>query len=439
MSVSANGSIPAAVQALAAADFSDLAQRFAAAGLLVSTPCPGVLQVLQPHPAHGKQHGAERILLPSGASDDDGHGKERILMPSGLKDDKDHGTERILMPSGATDPYNPDGKHPQPRILMPSGATDPYNPDGKHPQPRGEAALGEQSPAHAAALPDIDLTPSVLLSVGVHGDETGPIEVLAHLLDQLASEPHALKVNLLLVVGNVDAIAAGKRFIDADLNRMFKRERGDLAGTKEAVRADQMMAATTAFFANKGPHRWHLDLHTAIRPSFYPAFAIVPLIIADAARHRLMDWLGDAGIQALIMNPKSAGTYSYFTCEQCSAAGSTVELGRVGVLGQNDLTQFAAASSALNGLLRNDASLIPQGEKAEIFLMAQEIMKLSDSFKMAFGKETQNFTALKQGELIAEDGETRYVVQHGEEYVVFPNPNVRVGQRAGLMVVKQGA
>lgn len=455
MSASAHGSIPAAVQALAAADFSDLAQRFAAAGLLVSTPCAGALQILQPHPVHGKQQGTARILLPSGASDDDGQGKERVLLPSGLKDDKDHGTERILMPSGlkddkdhgperilmpsgATDPYNPEGKHPQPRILMPSGATDPYNPEGKHPQPRGEAALAGAPHAHAA-LPDIDMTPSVLLSVGVHGDETGPIEVLAHLLDQLASEPHALKVNLLLVVGNVDAIAAGKRFIDADLNRMFKRERGDLAGTKEAARADQMMAATTAFFANKGPNRWHLDLHTAIRPSFYPAFAIVPLIIADAARHRLMDWLGDAGIQALIMNPKSAGTYSYFTSEQCSAAGSTVELGRVGVLGQNDLAQFSAASSALNGLLRNDASLIPQGEKAEIFLMAQEIMKLSDGFKMAFGKETQNFTALKQGELIAEDGATRYVVQHGEEFVVFPNPNVRVGQRAGLMVVKQGA
>ena len=98
MSASAHGSIPAAVQALAAADFSDLAQRFAAAGLLVSTPCPGALQVLQPHPAHGKQQGAARILLPSGASDDDGQGKERVLLPSGLKDDQGHGAERILMP-----------------------------------------------------------------------------------------------------------------------------------------------------------------------------------------------------------------------------------------------------------------------------------------------------------------------------------------------------
>ena len=378
MSAPANVTIPAAVQQLAAADFSVLVARFAAAGFAVSTPCPGALQILQPGASHAPAQGLA------------GAAQARILLPSGLTDDGGHGQERILMPSGA----------------------------------------------HA---PNIDLTPSVLLSVGVHGDETGPIEVLAHLLDQLTSEPHALAVNLLVVVGNVDAIAAGKRFIDADLNRMFKRERGDLAGTAEAARADQMMAATTAFFAGKGPNRWHLDLHTAIRPSFFPAFAIVPLLIADAPRKRLMDWLGDAGIQALIMNPKSAGTYSYFTSEQCHAAGSTVELGRVGVLGQNDLSQFTAASNALNGLLRNDTNLIPKGQPAEIFLMAQEIMKLSNDFKMAFGKDTQNFTALKQGELIAEDGETRYVVQHAQEFVVFPNPNVRVGQRAGLMVVKQGA
>jgi succinylglutamate desuccinylase len=290
-----------------------------------------------------------------------------------------------------------------------------------------------------------DATASLALSVGVHGDETGPIEVLAHLLDalqrDLQTNPRALSVNLLLVVGNVAAISAGKRFIDADLNRMFKRERGDLAGTSEAGRADQMMAATEAFFAGRGPKRWHLDLHTAIRKSVYPAFAIVPELIESAARQSLIEWLGDAGIGAIIMNPKSAGTYSYFTSEQCGCAGSTVELGRVGVLGQNDLAQFDAASRAMDGLLRGflsgNTALVAKGQAAQIFLMAQEIIKRSDAFTMGFGKDTQNFTVLAQGDLIAEDGEVRYTVQHAEEYVVFPNPNVRIGQRAGLMVVKQ--
>jgi succinylglutamate desuccinylase len=277
--------------------------------------------------------------------------------------------------------------------------------------------------------------PAVLLSVGVHGDETGPIEMVAHLVDALSRAPQALKVDLMLCVGNIDAIAAGKRFIDADLNRMFRKERGDLAGTFEAGRADTLIAATREFFDGAGAQRWHLDLHTAIRASRYPKFAIVPELIEEGARQRLIGWLGQGGIEAVIMNPKSAGTYSYWTAEQHGAAGTTVELGRIGTLGQNDLSQFAAMSAALHDLLRG---LPVQQDTAAplVFNTAQSIMKLSDAFTMSFGRDTENFTPLKKGEVIATDGDTVYTVKHDEEFVVFPNPDVRVGLRAGIMVVR---
>lgn len=276
---------------------------------------------------------------------------------------------------------------------------------------------------------------SVLVSVGVHGDETGPIEVVAHLLDALSHEAHALAVDLMLCVGNIGAIRAGKRFIDADLNRMFRAERGTLAGTAEAARADVMMAATTAFFDGAGPDRWHLDLHTAIRPSVYPTFAIVPELIEAGARGRLIAWLGAAGIGAIIMNPQSAGTYSYYSAEHHGAAGTTMELGRIGTLGQNDIGQFAETAQALDALLRGVAP-VSAGRSPHIFNTAQQIIKLSDQFQMAFGRDTQNFTALPQGAEIARDGDTVYTVAHEQEYVVFPNPDVRVGLRAGLMVVR---
>jgi succinylglutamate desuccinylase len=275
---------------------------------------------------------------------------------------------------------------------------------------------------------------SVLLSVGVHGDETGPIEMVAHAIEALSRAPSALSVDLMLCVGNIDAIAVGKRFIDADLNRMFRSERGDLAGTFEAGRADALIAATAAFFNGGGPRRWHLDLHTAIRASRYPKFAIVPQLIETAARAELISWLGLGGIEAVIMNPASAGTYSYWTAERHGAASSTVELGRIGTLGQNDLSQFAEMAAALHGLLRGQAA--GGGRAPIVFDTAQSITKLSDAFRMAFGRKTENFTALKKGEVIATDGETVYTVQHDEEFVVFPNPDVRVGLRAGIMVVR---
>jgi succinylglutamate desuccinylase len=282
---------------------------------------------------------------------------------------------------------------------------------------------------------EVPVRSRVLVSVGVHGDETGPIEVLAHVLDALSREPAALAADLMVCVGNIDAIAAGKRFIDADLNRMFRPVRGTLAGTAEAARADVMIAATDDFFNGGGPVRWHLDLHTAIRPSVYPTFAIVPDLIADEGKHSLIDWLGQAAIEAIVMNPVSAGTYSYYSAEFHGAAASTVELGRVGTLGQNDLSQFADVGQALSDLLRGSAHAEPK-LAPHVFKVAQQIMKLSDGFRMAFDRSTQNFTALRQGEVIATDGDTVYTVQHPEELVVFPNPDVRVGLRAGLMVVR---
>ncbi|MFK3740521.1 succinylglutamate desuccinylase [Massilia sp. TN1-12] len=296
----------------------------------------------------------------------------------------------------------------------------------------GLPARGVLTVRGAAAAED---RASVLLSVGVHGDETGPIEMVAHAIEALSREPSALAVDLMLCVGNIDAIAAGKRFIDADLNRMFRAERGDLAGTFEAGRADDLIAATAAFFEGAGARRWHLDLHTAIRGSRYPRFAIVPQLIEEGARNALIGWLGTGGIEAVIMNPASAGTYSYWTAQQHGAAATTVELGRIGTLGRNDLSQFAAMASALHGLLRGAPA--GQADTAPIvFDTARSIMKLSDAFRMAFGKDTENFTPLSKGEIIATDGDTVYTVQHDEEFVVFPNPDVRVGLRAGIMVVR---
>jgi succinylglutamate desuccinylase len=279
---------------------------------------------------------------------------------------------------------------------------------------------------------------SVLVSVGVHGDETGPIEMLAQVLDGLSRRAGELAVDLMVCVGNAAAIRAGKRFIDADLNRMFRAERGALAGTAEAARADEIIVHSAAFFDGATGQRWHLDLHTAIRPSAYPTFAVVPDLIADEGKAALVGWLGQAAIGAIIMNPKSAGTYSYYCSEQFGAAGSTVELGRIGVLGQNDLSLFADVARALDALLRGVPAAAAPGEAPHVFKVAQEIVKLSDNFTMAFDRSTQNFTALPAGAVIASDGDTVYTVKHAEERVVFPNPDVRVGLRAGLMVVRVG-
>ncbi|HEY8025337.1 MAG TPA: succinylglutamate desuccinylase [Burkholderiaceae bacterium] len=276
----------------------------------------------------------------------------------------------------------------------------------------------------------------LLLSVGVHGDETTPIEMVAQLLEQLAQTPHELQVDLMVAVGNLAAIAQQKRFIDADLNRLFTSERGELQTVAEAERADILMKATASFFAGDDGEKWHFDLHTAIRKSAYPTFAIVPEVMADRTRQSLLAWLGGAGIGAVVLNSKLAPTYSAYTATKFGAAGCTAELGQIGAIGKNDLSQFEVTSAAIDTMLRTGSTMPFRKAMPHVFQVAQELVKLSESFALTFDGSAENFTAFEPGVVVARDGEHIYQTGTKTEYVIFPNPAVRVGLRAGLMVVR---
>jgi succinylglutamate desuccinylase len=308
------------------------------------------------------------------------------------------------------------------------------------------AAAGHDVQLPAAGMLQVrPVTPvacHLLISVGIHGDETAPIEILAELLEELAAAPHTLGVNLMVVVGNLAAIAQGRRYIDADLNRMFSadlgaelgNDLGTLARAADAPRAAVIMAATSRFFGATSGLKWHLDLHTAIRASAYPAFAIVPVVTEDERHPALLSWLGSAGIGAVVINTKTASTFSTYTATQWGATSCTVELGRVGVLGANTLDTFAPARAALRGLLRAGPRAASTTTPV-LFDVAQELIKHSDGFRLQFDRATQNFTALAAGSIIACDGDVTYRVGPVAEHVIFPNPDVRIGLRAGLMVV----
>ena len=274
----------------------------------------------------------------------------------------------------------------------------------------------------------------LLISVGVHGNETAPIEMLAPVLEELAQAPMALAVDLLLVVGNIAAIARGKRFIDADLNRLFCVERGALAASAEASRADAIMAVSAAFL-NTSAQGWHLDLHSAIRPSRYARFAVIPVPADDLRQEPLAAWLGSAAIEAMMFNSQRASTYSAFTARGFGALSCTVEIGQVGVLGKNPPDRLLATRLALGCLLRGRHPGA-DGPMPARFRVAQEIIKRSDEFRMNIDDSSHNFAEFAPGSIIATDGERIARAGAATEYVVFPNPRVLVGQRAGLMVVQ---
>ena len=162
----------------------------------------------------------------------------------------------------------------------------------------------------------------------------------------------------------------------------------------------------------------------------------MPDLIAEQPRRQaLIGWLGEAAIGAVIMNPKSAGTYSYYTAEHHGAAGSTVELGRIGTLGQNDLSQFADVVGGAGAAAARRAGG-REGRSRTCSRWRRRSSSCPTRSRWRSGATRRTSRRSKQGEVIATDGDTVYTVQHDEELVVFPNPDVRVGLRAGLMVVR---
>jgi succinylglutamate desuccinylase len=278
---------------------------------------------------------------------------------------------------------------------------------------------------------------SMLVSAGVHGDETAPIELLSMVVRDLAAGRAALACRVLVILGNVEAMCAACRYLDDDLNRLFSGRHAQVPHSHEAPRAAALERAATQFFASASDApgaRWHVDMHTAIRASVFERFALLPHTGAPLSR-AMFEWLRDASISAVLLHTTKGNTYSHFTAQMCGAQACTLELGKVRPFGQNDLTRFEGADKALRDLLAgvagNAGAPLPR-----VFTVIDQITKQSDAFELLVAADVPNFTPFEQDTLLARDGDYRYVVGRAEERIVFPNPTVKPGLRAGLLVVE---
>ncbi|MDR5756728.1 succinylglutamate desuccinylase [Caballeronia sp. LZ035] len=284
--------------------------------------------------------------------------------------------------------------------------------------------------------PEHSLSHSVLASAGIHGDETAPIEMLTRLVADIASGRAPLAARLLVILGNIGAMRAGERYADDDLNRLFSGRHAQFESSREAPRAVELEQAALAFFADAAHDKWHIDMHTAIRASVFEQFALLPYTGAPPAR-AMFDWLRDARLQAVLLHREKGPTFTQFTAQHAGALACTLELGKVRPFGQNDLTRFAAADAALRRLLAGAPAAETAGEAPlRVFTVVAQIDKRSEHFVLNVAGDVPNFTAFAAGTELARDGDYRYQVSHDEERIVFPNPKVKPGLRAGLMVVE---
>ncbi|WP_372866123.1 succinylglutamate desuccinylase, partial [Pseudomonas sp.] len=142
-------------------------------------------------------------------------------------------------------------------------------PEGARMRWLAEGALEVTPPA--ASDNGLDL----LLSAGIHGNETAPIELLDRLLHAIARGELKPRARILFLFGNPPAIRRGERYIEQDINRLFNGQHEQHAGA-EAMRACDLEHLAATFFSKPERTRLHYDLHTAIRASKIEQFALYP-------------------------------------------------------------------------------------------------------------------------------------------------------------------
>lgn len=274
----------------------------------------------------------------------------------------------------------------------------------------------------------------LLLSAGIHGDETAPVELLERLLHDIASCRLQPAVRLLLVLGNPAGLRRGERFIGYDLNRLFGGSEPSASGP-EALRAVELELQAELFFAAPQRRRLHYDLHTAIRGSKIEQFALRPWS-EQAPTHEQLARLQAAGLQALLLQSGTSSTFSAFTSQRFAAEAFTLELGQARPFGQNEGIDLGRLEALLRALI--EGRELPPGDPQalQLFRIVREIIKHSHDFRLHLDDAVENFTELEQGSLLAEDGGgRRWQVSEQGARIVFPNPRVRNGLRAGLIVV----
>ncbi|MCC2616001.1 succinylglutamate desuccinylase [Aestuariibacter halophilus] len=281
----------------------------------------------------------------------------------------------------------------------------------------------------------------IVLSCGVHGNETAPIEICDEMVDGILTGKLNLAHRVLFLFGNLPAMDIAQRFVEENMNRLFSGAHSEAPGlvNAERRRAKQLEDAVEAFYASApegNRTRYHYDLHTAIRASKNDKFAVYPLLHDRQHSIEQIRFLGACGVTTILLSESPTTTFSYFSSTRFNAHAFTVELGKVRPFGENDMQRFAAAKDSLTRLVSGQPVTLPAfDERFLVYRVNQVINRTKEDFRLNFDDDTPNFTDYKQGDVLAEESGAVYRATQDGEAIVFPNANVALGQRALLTVV----
>lgn len=289
-----------------------------------------------------------------------------------------------------------------------------------------------------SAQPSVQQRKRIVLSCGVHGNETAPIEICDDLVKGILTGAIALSHDVLFLFGNLPAMDIAERFVEENMNRLFSgaHSKGEGLVNAERVRAKQLEEAVASFFKAAEGTRYHYDLHTAIRASKNEKFAVYPYLHDRVHSKGQLAFLAACGVKTILLSESATTTFSYFSSHHYNAHAFTVELGKVRPFGQNDMRRFEDAKNAITQLITQDDYAPSVNIKdLDIYRVNQVINRNEEQFELHFDDDTPNFTDYPKGTVLASEPGKQYVAEQDGEAIVFPNAKVAIGQRALLTVV----
>ncbi len=277
----------------------------------------------------------------------------------------------------------------------------------------------------------------IVLSSGIHGNETAAIEVVDEIARQILLGHWQPKHRLLLIIAHPKAIEANTREVEENLNRLFGEEQDET--TLEQELANRLQWAVRYFFFQSDVsslQQWHLDLHCSIRKATKPFFALSPWSNTPSRGQMLFAFFQQAKFDAVLLSHQKSTSFVSFSANEFGAQSATLELGAVAPFGENDWEKLGGVFNALKTLV---CELSPKWQwqgstDLTTYRVSRTIKKESPAFVLNFPDDVPNFTPFKQQALIAKDGEVEYRAEVDGEAVLFPNPQVKVGQRACLLI-----
>ena len=275
----------------------------------------------------------------------------------------------------------------------------------------------------AGALP-------LILSAGVHGDETAPVQVLEWLQSQLLERTLIPQRPVLLIVANLPALLNGKRFMQTNMNRLFGAPvRPPGHETKRSLALEQHCRD----FADLHGVGWHLDLHSTIKPSHHAHFALMPA----CERHYDDAWaplFASHGLTALVRQQSPAYTFSNFTCTKLGFESFTLECGAVR---GSSADVPDVLKPLLLALLQEAPFAQPGNATLQRYRVAIDLVKRSEQFRFLVDEQCDNFTVFPKDMPLAQDGDTMVSAPCDACALLFANSQVPVGDRAGLVLTPE--